>query len=252
MTEATLWQTYKTDADAGAREELLETHLPLVRYVARDLWKRIHGKLDLDDLVSAGTMGLINAVESFEPERGLAFSTFATPRIRGAILDHLRRWDHVPRSVRRKKRTLDETRETLATRFGREPTRQELAVELDMDLETLCRWESDASDAVHVALDAPLPGDGKAVTNAEILPGESGEEVEERLAHREEVDILKDAIAALPERERTILTLYYYEELKMHQIASILGVTESRISQIRSKVLKTLRADIGHLREQYA
>ena len=252
MKEHTLWRAYQDDGDTEARDQLLDRHLPLVRYIARDLWKRIRGKLELDDLVSAGTVGLINAVDNFEPDRGLAFSTFATPRIRGAILDHLRRWDHVPRSVRRKQRSLDEARHNLTGRLGREPTRTEIAEELDVDLDTVCRWESDAADAVQVALDAPLPGEGKQVTSAEIIPGEDGEEYAEAVEHDEEVRFLKEAIAELPERERTILSLYYYEGLKMRQIAEILNVTESRISQIRSKTLKTLRADLGHLREQYA
>lgn len=252
MDETTLWNAYQAHGDADARDQLLERHLPLVRYVARDLWKRIRGKLEIDDLVSAGTVGLINAVDNFEPERGLAFSTFATPRIRGAILDHLRRWDHVPRSVRRKQRSLDQARETLTVRLGREPNQVEIARELDVDLDTVSRWQSDAADAVQVALDAPLPGEGKQVTTAEVVPGETGARTEDAITHDEEVAILQEAVAALPERERTILALYYYEGLKMHQIAEILGVTESRISQIRSKIMKTLRADIGHLRENVA
>jgi RNA polymerase sigma factor FliA len=252
MTETALWRAYHDEADDDARSALLERHLPLVRYVARDLWKQINGKLELQDLVSAGTMGLIDAVEGFDPGRGLAFSTFATPRIRGAMLDHIRRWDHVPRSVRRKQRALQEGRETLGARMGREPTRAELAGHLDMDLEVLCRWESDISDAIQVALDAPLRGEGKTTTPEEILAGETGEESDQRISHGQEVALLKEAIAELPERERLVLTLYYYEDLKMHQIAAMLGVTESRISQIRSKVLKSLRSRIGHAREQYA
>jgi len=252
MTESTLWANYRLDGDAEARDRLLQQHLPLVRYVARDLWKRIRGKLEIDDLVSAGTVGLINAVENFEPERGLAFSTFATPRIRGSILDHLRRWDHVPRSVRKKQRSLDQARHSLTGRLGREPTRTEIAEELEVDLDTVCRWESDAAEAVQVALDAPLAGEGKQVTTAEIIPGETGEETEDAIAHSEEMEILKDAIGRLPERERNILALYYYEGLRMHQIAEILGVTESRISQIRSKIMKTLRGELAHLRENVA
>ncbi len=249
MTETTLWEAYQTRGDTDARDRLLQDNLPLVRYLARKLWQRIRGKLDIDDLVSAGTIGLIQAIDHFDPDRGLAFSTFATPRIRGAMLDHLRLWDFVPRSVRKKQRSLHEARETLTTRLGREPTRVEVAAELGVELETACRWESDAADAVQVALDAPLPGEGKRLTTMEVLPGETGEEADHAIAHREEVELLTEAMARLPERDRDVLALYYYEGLKMHQIAEILGVTESRISQIRSKILKTLRADLAHLRE---
>lgn len=249
MTEDQLWNDFTEHGDAGAREHLLERHLPLVRFVARRMWKKIRKRMDLDDLVSAGTVGLVNAVESFEPERGLAFSTFATPRIRGAILDHLRKWDHVPRSVRRKQRALRDARETLTHRMGRAPTKVEVAEELDVDLDTVCQWESDTSDAVRVALDAPLPGEGKQVTSAEIIPGESGEAYADDLTLDEEVEALKEAMATLSERERTILSLYYYEGLKMREIGEVLGVTESRVSQIRSAILKTLRGKMGHLRE---
>ncbi len=249
MIETQLWKDFTEHGDGDARDRLLEQHLPLVRFVARRMWKRIRKRMDLDDLVSAGTIGLVNAVENFEPERGLAFSTFATPRIRGAILDHLRKWDYVPRSVRRKQRALREAEETLTHRMGREPTRLEVAEELDLDLDTVCRWESDASDAVRVALDAPLPGEGKQVTSAEIIPGESGEAYADDITHDEEAEALKEAMATLSERERTILSLYYYEGLKMREIGEVLGITESRVSQIRSGILKTLRGQIGHLRE---
>jgi len=252
MTEETLWNDYREGGDADARDLLLERHLPLVRFVARGLWNKIRKRMELDDLVSAGTVGLVHAVETFEPERGLAFSTFATPRIRGAILDHLRKWDHVPRSVRRKQRALRDAREELTHRIGREPTRLEVAEELDLDLETVCQWESDASDAVRVALDAPLPGEGKQVTSGEVLPGENGEQYEDGITQREEIEVLKEAMATLSERERTILSLYYYEGLKMREIGDVLGITESRVSQIRSGILRTLRGRIGHLREQIA
>lgn len=252
MNDTTLWTDFRDGGNMEARDLLLERHLPLVRFVARGLWNQIRKRMDLDDLVSAGTMGLVNAVEAFEPERGLAFSTFATPRIRGAILDHLRKWDHVPRSVRRKQRALRDTREELTHEMGREPSMMEMAEALEIDLETVCRWESDAADAVRVALDAPLPGEGKKVTSAEIIPGDSGNDYEDGLNHQEEVEALKEAMSTLSERERTILSLYYYEGLKMHQIGEILGVTESRVSQIRTGILKNLRGQIGHLREHIA
>ncbi len=249
MNDANLWDAFRNADDEGARQELLNHHLPLVRYVAREIWNRIHGKLDRDDLVSAGTLGLMDALASFEPERGLAFSTFATPRIRGAILDHIRQWDHVPRSLRRKQRAIDEARDTLSARLARPPSRTEVAEFLDLDVETLARWESDASDAVSIALDAPLAGEGKQITAAEIVPGQGAEEIQGVLIREDETSAVREALARLPERDRLVMTLYYYEELKMHQIADILGVTESRISQIRSKVLKTLRSEVAHLRE---
>ncbi len=252
MDGTELWNAYH-GGDAAARDELLAKHAALVQYIARDLMKRLRGYVELDDLISAGTIGLIGAIENFDPGRGLAFSTFATPRIRGAILDHLRRWDHVPRSVRRKQRQIANAREKIVTRLGRDPKDHEVADALGIDLETFWRWEFDTTDAVQVALDAPIRSpNGHSPTVEQVLAGDTGAEIAEDVNGQQEREILRAEIMRLSERERQVLGLYYFEELKMHQIADILGVTESRISQIRSGILRKLRSRMGHLREQYA
>jgi RNA polymerase sigma factor for flagellar operon FliA len=233
-----------------SREQIVERHLPLVHHVARKIHAAAPGRAELGDLISAGTMGLINAVESYDPERGLAFSTYAAPRIRGAILDDLRRWDHAPRSIRRKQRRLGAAREGLSRTLQREPTAAETASAVGIELETFHRWEAKAADAVQVPLDAPLDADkGRGATHADVLVGSTGAEVEDHLNHAQEVERMKSALQRLPERERLVLTLYYYEELKLHEIAEVLDLTESRISQIRSKALKSLRAELAPLRE---
>ncbi|RMH17416.1 MAG: sigma-70 family RNA polymerase sigma factor, partial [Gemmatimonadetes bacterium] len=179
-----------------------------------------------------------------------AFSTFAAPRIRGAILDDLRRRDHVPRSTRRRQREMARAREELAAALTREPSDEELAEALGIDLETLWSWKQDCEQAGWLSLDQPLDSrEGRSMRAQEILPGEDGEEIEEELNIAQEADVLREEILKLNEQERTVLSLYYFEELKLREIAEVLGVTESRISQIRWKAIKRLRERMGHLRE---
>jgi RNA polymerase sigma factor for flagellar operon FliA len=232
-----------------SRELMLAEHLPLVNFIARQLIRSLSGNVELDDLVSAGTIGLINAVDNFDPRRGLAFSTFAAPRIRGAILDDLRRRDHVSRTVRRKQRALSKATTSLQTSLEREPTEAELAVELGVEVETVWRWRADAEETVQVSLDRPVgseDGDGVA---ADLLPGDEGNEIEELITRAEEVALMKQYIRDLSDREQMVLALYYFEGLKLHEIATVLELTESRVSQIRTKALSRLRMRMSQLRE---
>lgn len=237
--------------DPLRREEILTQNLPLVHHVARQLVRNSRADLDLDDLISAGTIGLINAAENFDASRGLAFSTFAAPHIRGAILDDLRRRDHVPRSVRRKQRELARAHDALAGRLGRTPTDEEMAAELELDVESLWRWRREADYAATLSLDQPMEQSGGMGASPEELlaAGEEGSDAESGLGRREEVDRLRDEILALKDQERLVISLYYFEEMKLHEIATVLGVTESRVSQIRSKAVANLRARMGSLRE---
>ena len=241
MDSRTLWAAFAA-GDVDARDALLRENLSLVHHVARQLARGLAADADIDELVSAGTMGLMTALESFETKRGLAFSTFAVPRIRGAILDELRRQDHVPRSVRRKTRSIALARETLTRALGRSPQPAEVAAELGVDAETLWRWQADVEGVVQVPLDGSASDrDGSTLSPADFLG--SGEElIDDRLTREEEVALLREALLGLKEQERTVLSLYYFEELKAREIAEVMGVSESRISQIRSKALSELRA----------
>jgi RNA polymerase sigma factor FliA len=243
-----LWQEF-ANGNQSARDKLLTEHLGLVHHVARQLSRTLAAKADVDEMVSAGTMGLMSALEGFDPGRGLAFSTFAAPRIRGAILDELRRQDHVPRSVRRKAREISHARETLQRIFGRPPEREEMAEHLGVDLDTLFKWEADVESAVQVPLDRRSgDSDNGTAAPADLLPDESHGDIEEQLNHEQEVSLLRDALLRLKEQERIVLSLYYFEELKLHEIASILSLTESRVSQIRSKALSKLKGELGSIR----
>jgi RNA polymerase sigma factor FliA len=235
---------------SDTRTQKIEAHLGLVHNIARSIHNARPFDAEYDELVSAGTIGLMQALESFDPGRGLAFSTFASPRIRGAIQDELRRLDHVPRSVREKARDIGRAREQLTRILGRAPLDTEIAEHLGVPLETYDRWRVDTGVTTRVSLSAAPDADSPRprVALEDALPDEDAEAVEDRLVLAEEVGLLKDALMALKEQERVVLALYYYEELKLHEIAQVLGVTESRISQIRSKAISKLRAELAPLR----
>jgi RNA polymerase sigma factor for flagellar operon FliA len=226
--------------DVDARDALLRDNLSLVHHVARQLARGLASDVDLDELVSAGTMGLMSAADSFDVTRGLAFSTYAVPRIRGAILDELRRQDHVPRSVRRKTRSISTARETLTRSLGRVPEAREIAQEIGVDSGTLWRWMADVEGAVQVSLDTRAAHADAPLSPADLL-GSDVELADERLTREEDVARLRDAMLGLKDQERTVLSLYYFEELKAREIAEVMGVSESRISQIRSRALAQLR-----------
>lgn len=245
-----LWQSYQA-GNQVARDRLLEEHLGLVHHVARQVSRTLAVRADFDELVSAGTIGLMTALEGFDASRGLAFSTFAAPRIRGAILDELRKQDHVPRSIRRKTREIAAARESYQRAHGRAPEDRELAETLGVDMDTLWRWQADVEGAHHIPLDrAPGERENTTPVPADILTAHDEQGVEDSLTHEQEVSHLKDAILKLKEQERVVLSLYYFEELKLHEIAKVLELTESRVSQIRSKALSKLRVELKPLRDQ--
>ncbi len=253
MTTATSWKSSINGTDAAVREQLITEHLGLVHHVARQLSRSLSLDADFDELVSSGTMGLMNALSNFDPSRGLAFSTFAAPRIRGAILDELRRQDHVPRSVRRKTRDLTAARKTLVRTLDREPSEREVAEHLGIDMATYWRWQSETESIVQVSLDRPsLDGDRRTGAPSDIIPDNGERGIEDLLNLDQEVGHLREAILDLKDQERLVLSLYYYEELKLHEIATILELTESRVSQIRSKAISKLRVVMAPLREVHA
>jgi len=241
-----LWDALAA-GDSNARDLLLTENLSLVHHVARQLGRRLSDKVDHDELVSAGILGLMSAMTAFDPQRGLAFSTFAVPRIRGAILDELRRQDHVPRSVRRKTRDIETARQSLAARLCRAPDDDELAAELGVTLATLWKWQSDVESAVRLPLDRPARTRDEAPSGSllDMLQTEPSDSVDEQIGREEEIALLRKAIFDLRDQERTVLGLYYFEGLKIHEIAQILGVTDSRVSQVRSKALSRLRELVG-------
>jgi RNA polymerase sigma factor for flagellar operon FliA len=248
MTPATMQDDFRAEGDVAARDRLVQRHLPLVRHIARRVARSLPDAVELEDLVSAGAIGLLNAIDRFEPDRGIAFSTFAAPRIRGAILDDLRRWDHASRTARRKQRALAAARETLIAQGHESPSAEATAQAVGIPVEELWRWELDANADVRLSLSQHVDRESRSISPADVLADEAADGMDDRLEYDELVALTREAIAQLPERERQVLALYYYEELKLHEIGAVLDITESRVSQIRTKALRTLRESLGHLR----
>jgi len=241
-----LWSDYKTAGEASVREQLILHYSPLVKYVAGRVAVGLPQNVEQSDLVSYGIFGLIDAIEKFDPARGYKFETYAIARIKGAILDELRSIDWVPRSVRAKARALEQAYAKLEASLHRTPSDTELALELHLTDDQLQTTLSQISFVGLVALDEMLSvgGDrGESLTLGDTI-ADSGEgppavyEVEE-MRH-----ILADAINRMPEREKIVLTLYYYEGLTLAEIGSVLGVTESRVCQIHTKAVLQLRSRI--------
>lgn len=238
-----LWAEYKENGSRRARDQLIVHFSPLVKYVAGRVAVGLPQNVDQADLVSYGLFGLIDAIDKFEPERGFKFETYAISRIKGNILDELRAIDWVPRSVRAKARQIEKAYAKLEAERHRAPTEDELAEELDMTPEQLQASLSKISFVGVVALDEFVGSsdrDGGATLGDTIATGDEGPsdvfEVQEMRS------LLGDSINKLPEREKVVLTLYYYEGLTLAQIGEVLGVTESRVCQIHTKAILQLRS----------
>jgi RNA polymerase sigma factor for flagellar operon FliA len=237
--------------DESARRTILEENLPIVHHVARQLEKKLSSVVDHDELVSAGTTGLMTAAEHFDPDRGLAFTTFAVPRIRGSMLDELRRQDQVPRSVRSKIRRIKMARHALATTLCRRPNKNEIATVLDISPDTLWKWELDIEGAIKIPIDRPRThvthgGDERPIEFTFIATNHRMP-IDQEFERFEDATLIRDAIYRMKEQERTVLRLHFYEDLTQSDIAEILGLSNNRISQIKAKALSRLRGKIGHL-----
>ena len=225
------------------RDELVERYLPLVRHVAARLPVAIPSAMDRDDFYSVGVMGLLHAASSYDPARGASFKTFAYTAIRGAILDELRRHDPLSRGRRERLRRLNAATELLRARFSRPPTLEELATELDIDPAALDDDLLALQTSRMLSLDTGADDDGPGWLEAGLADRDSNEPVDD-VARSELIERLTAAIATLPEKERTAIVLYHHEELYLKEIGEILGVTESRVSQILSRATTRLQTKL--------
>lgn len=244
-TTEELWERYRRDGDPEARAAILSQLLGLVHHVARQIANRVGDAVDYDDLVGAGSLGLVQAIGGFDPDRGIAFSTYATTRVRGAILDELRAADWRPRSVRERARQIVLATRALREVLLREPTVDEVALSLEIDRETYWRWRGDAEGGTTVPLDTALAAeDGAGISRGERLADVEAPVPGERIEAEERAELVRRAIRELPERQRTVLALSHYEGLSQRQIAEVLHVTESRVSQIRTAAIRALRQQL--------
>jgi RNA polymerase sigma factor FliA len=235
-----LWIRYRETGDPEARRQLLDGYLGLVHHVAREIGMRTPA-VELDELVSAGTLGLVRALESFDLSRGLAFSTYAIQRIRGSILDDLRARDWTPRSVRAKARQLSAAVATLEHQLARAPEPSEVADALGIDLDTYWRWLAAVDAGVVMSLDQPSERAEEGPLLRDTLDDPDAPMPGAALARGEQFAVLRVAVGQLPEKSRLVLAMYYFEELTLRQIAEVLHVTESRVSQIHTQSLRQLR-----------
>jgi len=240
-------QAYTAWQNEEERERLLLEQLPQVRYIARRIHERLPRHVPLEDLVHAGVVGLIDALHKFDRSKHVQFGSYAKFRIRGAILDSLREMDWSPRDLRRKARRLEEAHSKLRARLGRNPSEPELAVELSMDLRGLQLLLGELDGLEIGSLRVPSSRDGKDEDLCEYLPDDSNDTPLVLCLHSEMKNLLTRAIADLPEKERQVLALYYYEELTMKEVGAVLGVGESRVSQIHSMALVRLRARLSEM-----
>ncbi|MBS1846724.1 MAG: RNA polymerase sigma factor WhiG [Actinobacteria bacterium] len=242
-----LWERYKASGKRNVRDQLLLQYSPLVKYVAGRVAAGLPNNIDRSDLVSSGMFGLVDAIEKFDPSRGFRFETYAISRIRGAIMDELRALDWVPRSVRNKARRIEDAIAELEARNHRPPTDVELAEHMSISVDQLQTTLSQISMTGVAALDDLLSisgGSGDAVTLGDTIADRS-DGPSDVFESAEMSDRLRTAIAALPERERLVLGLYYFEGLTLAQIGEVLGVTESRVCQIHTKSVLQLRTRLS-------
>jgi RNA polymerase sigma factor for flagellar operon FliA len=239
-----LWSAYKADGDEDAREELILNFSPLVKYVAGRLSAGLPSSVDNGDLISYGIFGLIDAIEKFEPERGIKFETYAIARIKGAILDELRALDWVPRSVRAKAREIERAYIALEHKLRRVPSDEEVAEEMGVDYEDLQAIYTKLSYSSVVSFEEIWSGGDREERAPAVssIKDDSAADPVSIFEDGEMKDILASAIERLPDREKTVIALYYYEGLTLREIGEILGVTESRISQLHTKAVIRLRA----------
>ncbi len=246
-----LWQAHCGRGDRAARESIILQYAPLVKYVAGRLSIGLPPVLDMDDVLSSGMVGLIRAVEHFDPRRGVPFEGYAVTCIKGAILDQLRALDVISRSVRQRAREIEKVMTSLQTTLGRLPTDREVAEQMSLDIDTYRRILTEIGPAT-ISLDFAMGGDGDGeVANLLSTLEDTNSPDPVSLAERRGLlDSLAEAISHLSEREKLLLALYYKEELTMREISRVMGVSESRVCQLHTRAILRLRAQLQVWRRQ--
>ena len=248
---AQVWDAFKADpTNQEYRNRLVEQYLPLVKYNGERIWARLPEGVELDDLVSAGIFGLMDAIDAFDMTRGVKFETYCVPRIRGAMLDELRTMDWVPRLVRSKASKLNEAMKTLEAKLGRTPTEVELAERLEMSVADLEKMVTEANAVGLISLDKKWyeTDSYKDVREIDILEDKKGEDPTRRIQKH---DLMRLVTKGLNRNERLIIILYYYEELTMKEIGATLDLSESRVSQMHSSIVQRLQGQLHRRRPEF-
>ncbi|MDA1054995.1 MAG: FliA/WhiG family RNA polymerase sigma factor [Planctomycetota bacterium] len=246
-----IWLDYKADPTRKElRNKLVERYLSLVRYNGERIWARLPEGVELDDLISAGVFGLMDAIDAFDMSRGVKFETYCVPRIRGAMLDELRTMDWVPRLVRSKASKLGEATKTLEAKLGRAPTVQELAAQMELSVPELEKLVTEANAVGLISLNKKWyeTDSYKDVREIDILEDKKGEDPTRRV---QKTDLMRLVTKGLNRNERLIIILYYYEELTMKEIGATLDLSESRVSQMHSSIVQRLQSQLGRRRPEF-
>ncbi len=246
-----VWEHFHKTRDEHNRNLLMEHYRYLVRYTAERLHTKLPGKVELDDLISSGTFGLMDAIDAFDPGRGVKFETYCSPRIRGSILDELRSMDWVPRLVRARAHQLSRAKQSLEAHLGRKPRKEELAEEMDMDITDFERLQQDADAVGIVSLDSQYGDDEgeKDIREIDIIKDRKSEDPPIEAQKRDLKDLLTKG---LTRAERLIVVLYYYEEMTMKEIGATLDLSESRVSQMHSSILLRLKAQLNTRKREFS
>jgi RNA polymerase sigma factor FliA len=246
-----VWEHYHKSHEQQHRNALMEHYRYLVRYTAERLHTKLPGKVELDDLISAGTFGLMDAIDAFDPGRGVKFETYCSPRIRGSILDELRSMDWVPRLVRARAHQLARAKQSLEAHLGRKPRKEELAQEMDMSMEDFERLQQDAEATGIVSLNSQYGDDegDKDIREIDIIKDQKSEAPPDEAQKRDLKELLTKG---LTRAERLIVVLYYYEEMTMKEIGATLDLSESRVSQMHSSILQRLKAQLNTRKREFS
>ncbi len=245
-----IWEQFHKTGDDYFRNLLMKHYRYLVKYVAERLHSKLPDKVELDDLISAGNFGLMDAINAFDPARGVKFETYCTPRIKGSILDELRSMDWVPRLVRARAHQLAKATHSLETHLGRKPTEKETAEELNMDMEEFNRLQRDANAVSLVSLSTKYSdGDGeKDIREIDVIKDRKSQDP---LTEAQKRDLKNLLTKGLTRAERLIIVLYYYEEMTMKEIGATLDLSESRVSQMHSSIVARLKAQMNSRKKEF-
>lgn len=238
-----LWEDYMKTKSSALREKIIIEYSPLVKIVAGRLSMYLGYNVEYDDLVGYGVFGLIDAIDKFDYLKGIKFETYASLRIRGAILDHIRKMDWIPRTLRQKQKRIDMAYNKLEAETGKAVTNKELAEELDISIEELESWQNQTKVSNIISLDEYLEQGSE--TKVEISTGVYFDEPEKAIERQEMKKALIDALKVLTEKEEKVIVLYYYEELTLKEISMILEVSESRVSQLHTRALQKMKQKLG-------
>ena len=246
-----IWEQFRKTHSDEFRNILMEHYVYLVRYAAERLYRKLPDKVELDDLITCGIFGLMDAIDAYDPTRGVKFETYCSPRIKGSILDELRSMDWVPRLVRARAHQLTRVMQSLETHLGRKPTEKEAAEGLDMNMEEFSRLQRDANAVSVVSLDTRY-SDGDSDKDVREIDVIKDGKSQDPLTEAQKRDLKSLLTKGFTRAEQLIVVLYYYEEMTMKEIGATLDLSESRVSQMHSSIIQRLKAQMNSRRKEFS